>query len=140
MTPHRADGQVADPVTVALIAITRANQEARAATLDWLRMLFDIDKPGRKLSDFAALTSDAFVAEVSVRRGKSSAPLSPAALKALRDGFSEQATPVKERVVEAVALERRIAKRVNEAYGLTAEDVDLMWRTALPRMPVGRGE
>lgn len=43
------------------------------------------------------------------------------------------------RPAEATALERRVAARVNEAYGLTAEEVALMWRTAPPRMPVGAG-
>jgi len=32
-------------------------------------------------------------------------------------------------------LERRVADLVNAAYGLTAEEVALMWRTAPPRMP-----
>jgi hypothetical protein len=34
---------------------------------------------------------------------------------------------------------RGVAARVNEAYGLTAEEVALLWRTAPPRMPVGVG-
>jgi len=36
---------------------------------------------------------------------------------------------------EARQLERRVAELVNDAYGLTAEEVALMWRTAPPRMP-----
>ena len=36
---------------------------------------------------------------------------------------------------EAASLERRLSDLVNEAYGLTAEDVDLLWKTAPPRMP-----
>jgi hypothetical protein len=35
-------------------------------------------------------------------------------------------------------LERRVADLVNEAYGLTPEEVQLMWDAAPPRMPVGR--
>jgi hypothetical protein len=127
-----------EPAVQRLIAITRAGQEARRVTLDWLRTEFGVETPGQKLEAFAALSSDAFVAEVRARRAKAAGGLSPAALKALRDGFEEQAAPVRERAVEAVRLERRVAARVNEAYGLTADDVDLMWRTAPPRMPVGR--
>jgi hypothetical protein len=37
---------------------------------------------------------------------------------------------------EALALERQINDLVN-AYGLTPEEVKLMWQTAPPRMPVG---
>ena len=128
-----------EPAVDRLIAITRAGQEARRVTLDWLRTEFGVETPGQKLEAFAGLSSDAFVAEVRARRAKAAGGLSPSALKALRDGFEEQATPVRERAVEAVRLERRVAARVNEAYGLTADDVDLMWRTAPPRMPVGRG-
>ena len=36
-------------------------------------------------------------------------------------------------------FERRLAALVNAAYGLTPEDVELLWRTAPPRMPAGRG-
>jgi hypothetical protein len=129
-----------EPAVEGLIAITRADQAAPAATLDWLRMEFGVEKPGQRLEDFARLDSDAFVAEVRARRPKAAGGLSPAALRALRDGFAEQATPVRERAAEAVRLERRVAARVNEAYGLTPEDVDLMWRTAPPRMPVGRAD
>ena len=38
---------------------------------------------------------------------------------------------------EAQELERRLADLVNAAYGLTPEEVELLWRTA-PRMPGGR--
>jgi hypothetical protein len=44
---------------------------------------------------------------------------------------------VQARRAEAAALERRLADLVNEAYGLTAEEVALLWQTAPPRMPVG---
>lgn len=66
--------------------------------------------------------------------------LGPGALRALRDGYREQATPVQEQRGRALALERRLAELVNAAYGLSEEDVDLLWQTAPPRMPVGRGE
>ena len=54
------------------------------------------------------------------------------------NSLAGQAPPSEARLVEAEALERRVAASVNEAYGLTAEEVELMWRTAPPRMPVGR--
>ena len=37
---------------------------------------------------------------------------------------------------EALHLERLISDEVNAAYGLTPEDVKLMWATAPPRMPI----
>jgi hypothetical protein len=63
--------------------------------------------------------------------------LTPGALRALREAYAEQATPMQQRQVEALKLERRLADLVNQAYGLTAEEVVLLWRTAPPRMPMG---
>jgi hypothetical protein len=34
-----------------------------------------------------------------------------------------------------LASEGRLPDPVNQAYGLTADEVELMWRTAPPRMP-----
>jgi len=129
-----------EPAVERLIAITRANQEARRDTLDWLRTEFAVETPGQKLEAFAALDEAAFVEEVRKRRSKSAGKLTPAALRALRDGYAEQATPVQQRQAEALRLERRLADLVNQAYGLTPEEIDLLWRTAPPRMPVGRSE
>ncbi len=118
-----------------LIAITKANRESRRDTVDWLRTEFNIVSPGQHLEDFARLGLDRFIAEVRKRRPKGATVLSPATLKALRSGYTEQATPMQKRQAEAVVLERTIADVINAAYGLTPEDVDLMWATAPPRMP-----
>ena len=37
---------------------------------------------------------------------------------------------------ESLALERQVSDLVNEAYGLTPEEVALMWETAPLRMPL----
>jgi hypothetical protein len=37
---------------------------------------------------------------------------------------------------EARVLERRISHLVNEAFGLSTEEIRLMWQTAPPRMPI----
>ncbi|MBD2294914.1 hypothetical protein H6G06_15850 [Anabaena sphaerica FACHB-251] len=39
---------------------------------------------------------------------------------------------------EALKLEQRLSDLVNQAYQLTPEEIDLMWRTAPPRMPIFR--
>jgi hypothetical protein len=36
----------------------------------------------------------------------------------------------------ALLLERRLSDLVNAAYGLTPDEVKLMWDTAPPRMPI----
>ncbi|CAN5839658.1 hypothetical protein BH23ACT11_BH23ACT11_13110 [soil metagenome] len=118
-----------------LVEITRAEQESRRDALDWLRVEYGVEKPGQKLSDFAALTGDEFVEEVRKRRPKGSGRLSPAGLKELRSGYTDLATPVREGRTEAAKLERRLSDLVNQAYGLIPEEVDLLWATAPPRMP-----
>jgi hypothetical protein len=124
-----------EPAVERLIAITRADQAARRAMLDWLRTEMGVGKPGQRLEEFAALEADAFVEEVRKRRPGAAGAFTPATLQHLRSAYAEQAPPVRARRAEAAALERRLAELVNEAYGLTAEEVALLWETAPPRMP-----
>jgi 16S rRNA G966 N2-methylase RsmD len=121
-----------------LTHLTRANGDAVRAVDDSLRLQFDVEAAGQKLEDFASLAADAFLKEVLARRPKSAGKLKASDLKALRDLYDEQALPVQERRREALVLERRLSALVNEAYGLTPEEVELMWSTAPPRMPAGR--
>ncbi len=77
-----------------LIFLAEAEQEAWRDVLAWLRVKFNIEKPGQKLEDFATLDADAFVKEVCKRRPKSEGRLTPSALKDLRAAYAEEATPV----------------------------------------------
>src|SRR5262245_45726186 len=95
---------------------------ARRDRLDWLRTEFEIEKPGQRLEEFAMLDEATFVKEVRKRRPKAAGKLTPAALRALREGYAEQAAPVQQHQVEAQQLERRLADLVNQAYGLTPEE------------------
>lgn len=52
-------------------------------------------------------------------------------LKELRAGYADLATPIREGRTEAAQLEKRLSDLVNQAYGLTPEEVDLLWSTAL---------
>ena len=85
------------------------------------------------------LDSDAFVAEVKKLRGKKN-PLSVAALRSLRDEHARTIEPARIQAAEALNLERQISDLVNEAYGLTPDEVALMWKTAPPRMPIPKPE
>ncbi len=42
------------------------------------------------------------------------------------------------RAAEALTLEHELSDLVNAAYGLTPAEIELMWDTAPPRMPIGR--
>ena len=100
-------------------------------------MEYNLEKPGKKLQTPYDLDSDAFAHEVKKRRGKNSA-LSSAGLRALRAEYTATIEPMRRRMKEAAGLEGRLSGLVNAAYGLTEEEVDLMWRTAPPRMPIAR--
>lgn len=127
-----------EPAVQRLIEITKANQDATREILDWLHVEHGIDKPGNKLSDFAALSIDDFLQEVKKRRPKSANNLGPKDLKTLKDAYGDYALPIQQRRSEGLTLEHRISDLVNQAYGLTPEEIDLMWKTAPPRMPFSR--
>lgn len=109
--------------------------QTRRTILDWLRVEYDIEKPSLKLQAPVELDSDAFVAEVKRVRGKSKA-LSAAALKSLRDEYTRTIEPARALAAQSLALERELSDLVNAAYGLTPDEVALMWATAPPRMPI----
>ncbi len=124
----------AAPIVASLIEITEAHHAMRRTTLDWLRVEHGIEKASLKLQAPTELDSDSFIAEVKRIRGKKN-PLSVAALKSLRDEHARTIEPTRKRAAEALQLERQLSDLVNEAYGLTPEEVALLWKTAPPRMP-----
>ena len=54
----------------------------------------------------------------------------------MRENFAETAEPARTARAAALGDERTLSDIVNRAYGLTPEDIALMWRTAPPRMPL----
>lgn len=107
------------------------------AVLDWLRVEFGIEKPTQKLAALDELSADDLIAEVKKLRGRK-LPLSVSDVKRLKDEHTASVQPLRAGVRESLGLERRVSELVNAAYGLTAEDVALMWQTAPPRMPIPR--
>ena len=125
------------PAVESIVDLTRTSAEATAAVLDVLRIEYHVETPGQVLGDFSNLGSDAFVHEVKKRRPKKGVALSPAGLKALRALFEAEAPKIVEKRARILDLERTIAAAVHEAYGLTAEDLELLRATQPPRMPPG---
>ena len=62
-------------------------------------------------------------------------PLTVAGLKALKEEHGRCIAPLQTLAAEARGLEQQVAELVKAAYGLTPEEVALMWKTAPPRMP-----
>ncbi len=133
--PSDKDLNETQPAIERLSAIAEADHRTRQDLLAWLYTEFDLSSPGQQLEKFAGLDEDAFVAEVRKRRPGRAGRLSPATLRALKDGFHEAAIPSQARRAEAALHERRLSDLVNAAYGLTQEEVALLWETAPPRMP-----
>lgn len=102
--------------------------------MDWLRHEFSLEKPGGALAQPHDLDADAFVAAVRKALPRSK-KLSAAEIARLKQEHRVTVEPARGAAREALALERRLSDIVNAAYGLTPEDVALMWATAPPRMP-----
>jgi hypothetical protein len=131
--PTEAQRQQAEAVVQRLLDTTSERQAGQRAVLDRLKADFGVERPTQKLQDVAALDEDALAAEVQKARGRRA--LAVAQVKALKDEHARSVVPLQMLAAEARQLERRVADLVNAAYGLTPEEVALMWRTAPPRMP-----
>lgn len=118
-----------------LLEIRKTQEELRTDLFSWLRVEYEIDRLSKKIQAITTLDLDAFVAEVKRLRDKKN-PLSVAALRSLRDEHTRTIEPARIQSVEALSLEYQISDLVNEAYGLTPDEVALMWKTAPPRMPI----
>ncbi len=132
--PSSEQRQEAECAVKRLIDNAAAQHAGQSAVLDWLRLEYDVEKPSQKLLNGAALDADALAAEVKKARGKKK-PLTVAGLQALKAEHARSVVPLQALAAEARRLEDRVAGLVNAAYGLTPEEVALLWRTAPPRMP-----
>jgi len=130
-----------EPKVQRLIDLTKTNQQSYRDVLDWMQSRFGIDKLGQKLERFATLSEAEFLTELRKRipqKGKTGDPLGVAGQKEMKKFYGDYALPMQTRNREVLQLEHQISDLVNQAYGLTPEDIDLMWRTAPPRMPIQR--
>jgi hypothetical protein len=117
-----------------LIVIRRRIAESSSMLIHWYVGESEILRPSAELLQPFGLTLDEFVDRIRKARG-SRRPLSAAGVQALRDEYARTVQPMQVALREADRLERRLSQMVNEAYGLTPDEVRLMWETAPPRMP-----
>jgi hypothetical protein len=135
--PSTAIRAAAETAVRRLIEITSCRQQTQRTLLDWLRVEYAIEKPSNKLLAATELDSDTWVGEVKRIRGKK-LPLTAAGVHALRDEYTRTIEPSRALAAETLKLERTLSDLVNQAYALTSAEVELMWQTAPPRMPVSR--
>jgi hypothetical protein len=60
----------------------------------------------------------------------------PCDFRFLLSQFQLFSTPARARATETLQLERTLSDLVNQAYGLTPAEIELLWKTAPPRMPI----
>ncbi len=117
------------------IDLTAHIREADEAICDWLSTETGVRSIPMLLREASKLDSDGFVSAVRAALPKREG-LTPTQLRQLREAFAETAEPARQARIELLAHERSLAAMVERAYGLTDEEVALMWRTAPPRMPL----
>lgn len=101
---------------------------------EWLKVEFEFKTLKPTLASASLLAGDQFVAAVRDALPKKR-KLSAAEVAELKREFGATVDPARRLRAEVFATERRLSDLVNEAYGLTQDEVELMWRTAPPRMP-----
>lgn len=112
--------------------LTRAADNSMS---DWLRHEIGLTRLPASLTQSSRLDSDGFITAVRAALPKR-AGITPTRLAQLRSAFADTAEPARAARAAALADERALSDIVNRAYGLTPEDIALMWRTAPPRMPL----
>jgi hypothetical protein len=123
-----------ETISTVLISLTKVIREKTFAITDWLHHEIGLDKPGTTLSRPHELDADGLIAAVRKALPKSR-KLSAAEVARLKLEHAATVEPARKATREALALERRLSDLVNAAYGLTPDDVALMWATSPPRMP-----
>lgn len=125
----------ASSLVQSLIGATQRIHHAAAGLADWLTVEFDIHKLGA-LGAPHTLDVTAFIAAVRKVLPKSR-KLSAEEVAQLQQEYKTTIEPARSAAAEALVIERRLSDIVNAAYGLTPDEVKLMWDTAPPRMPFG---
>ena len=115
-----------------LIELTSCQQQTQRTLLDWLQVESAVEKPSNKLLAVAELDYNTWAGELKRLRGKNLLQtVLPSTLRFLLSTFRISAL-----AAETLTLERTLSDLVNRAYALTPAEIDLMWKTAPPRMPI----
>jgi hypothetical protein len=121
-----------------IVELTAERRAMAGEMMEWLRAEYHAGPPDAELVAFADLSATAFVDAVRRHRAPHAEPLAPREVGMLRNAHAEYAPRLTSTAARAAGLERRISQLVVRAYGLTRDEVELMWSTAPPRMPGGR--
>jgi hypothetical protein len=95
-----------------------------------------VKQPGQQLESFAALNNEQFIKEVKSRRPRLASRLTPAEVRLLKTTHEQYGRDVRRLETTINQLETKLSDLVNQAYGLTDEEIVWLWETAPPRMPI----
>jgi hypothetical protein len=117
-----------------LAHLVEASHIAQRRVSDWLAVEFGLDKPKGRLLTATTLDAEGFTSAVRASVPKRR-KLTASEIAELKREHSVTIEPARHARGEIFTLELGLSDLVNEAYGLTPEEKQLMWRTAPPRMP-----
>jgi hypothetical protein len=112
-----------------------AIKSTSAEIYDWLRYEFGFSKSIQTIENGHLSDAEAFVAIVRAALPKRQ-KFSAADIARVKQEYADTLSPAHGTAARVLAIERKLSDLVNAAYGLTPEEVALMWRTAPPRMPL----
>lgn len=115
--------------------LRQSSHEAAARMSDWLQVEFEIERAGRLVGRHIDRSVDEFVSAVRDALPKKR-KLTAGDIAELKREFTATVKPAQQQRAEITTLERGLFDLVYAAYGFTNDDVDLMWHTAPPRMPL----
>jgi len=118
-----------------LTDLARRRRDGQTAIVDWLHITLGVDRASKSLQNVAALDLDAFLASVKKARGRA---LEIQDVKLLKKQHEVHVVPLRALSQKAMQIEQQLSVTVNMAYGLTPEELKLLWDTAPPRMPCPR--
>ncbi len=120
-----------------LIDLKGGRTDGLRKMIDWLQSEFGLEKISNKLRELITLSADELVAEVKKLMPRRRNSFSATELHRLKQEHATMVVPLKANHDRSEMLERQLSALVNEAFGLTPEDVKLIQETAPPRMPPG---
>ncbi|MCX8135042.1 MAG: hypothetical protein N3D18_13905, partial [Roseococcus sp.] len=135
----RPDAAAADEAatrTEACAAITRERLAAAAQLRDWYAAAWGLERPPRALAEPWALDAQGFLDALKAALPAKRRAFTSAQTRAIRAEHAASIAPMQARLAALAAHERALSALVNRAFGLTPEEVKLMWKTAPPRMPI----
>jgi hypothetical protein len=133
-TPSEQTRATIYQITPRLRALSSRRIEVNAVIAGWLQHTLELKQDIWRSTDITMFDVDGFIATVANALPKKR-KLTAAEIAELKREHAVTVEPARQARARIFALESKLSDLVNETYGLTLEEVQLMWRTAPPRMP-----